>query len=153
MIELGTISNKQWSELRVNKYHGQCLCGGIKYEVDAIGPKMGHCHCTMCRRFHGAAFATFGEARVEDFHWLQGEDLLKVFTADNQTKRKFCVNCGSSLIFESAGDHQGTVEFSLGSLDAAPNLRPDAHIYTDAQVEWFDANDGLPRHTRGRTET
>lgn len=52
-------------------YRGQCLCGTVKYAVDAIGPRMAHCHCSMCRQFHGAAFATFGEARAADFCWLQ----------------------------------------------------------------------------------
>ncbi len=55
-------------------YRGQCLCGGVQYEVVQIGAKMGHCHCTMCRKFHGAAFATYGEARAEDFRWLAGEE-------------------------------------------------------------------------------
>jgi len=36
-------------------YRGQCLCGAVKYAVDAIGPRMAHCHCSMCRQFHGAA--------------------------------------------------------------------------------------------------
>ena len=46
---------------------GTCLCGGIVYEVNALEPKMGHCHCSMCRKFHGAAFATYGEAKRENF--------------------------------------------------------------------------------------
>ena len=43
-------------------FKGSCLCGSIQYEVDRIDSKMGHCHCTMCRKFHGAEFATLGEA-------------------------------------------------------------------------------------------
>jgi hypothetical protein len=63
----------------ISPVHGQCLCGAVKYEVDAIGPRMAHCHCSMCRKFHGAAFATFGEARAEDFRWLEGEHLLSSY--------------------------------------------------------------------------
>ncbi len=40
-------------------YKGECLCGSIKYEVDEIEAQMGHCHCTMCRKFSGAAFTTY----------------------------------------------------------------------------------------------
>ena len=40
---------------------GQCLCGSIQYEIDKVEPKMAHCHCSMCRKFHGAAFSTFAE--------------------------------------------------------------------------------------------
>lgn len=76
-------------------FKGQCLCGSIQYEVAHIEPKMGHCHCSMCRKFHGAAFATFGEALAENFRWVKGQPLLKTFLAPNGTKRKFCEHAGS----------------------------------------------------------
>lgn len=67
-------------------YHGQCLCGSIKYQIDALEPNIGHCHCSMCRKFHGAAFATYGKAKSKNFHlytdfkasWYDiNDDLLK----------------------------------------------------------------------------
>jgi hypothetical protein len=106
----------------------------------------------MCRKFHGAAFATFGEVLFDDFHWLQGEDLLKTYKAENGTKRKFCRQCGSSLIFESAGGGHSAVEFALASLDEAPDLNPDAHIYLSTKVDWLELNDELPKYLNGRTK-
>jgi len=37
---------------------GSCLCGGVRYEI--AGPLSGalNCHCSMCRKAHGAAFRT-----------------------------------------------------------------------------------------------
>lgn len=134
-------------------YRGQCLCGGIQYKVDKIGEKMGHCHCSMCRKFHGAAFATYGEVLLDDFHWLQGEDLLQSYNAENGTKRKFCRQCGSSLIFESAGGGQRVIEFALATLDDAPELNPDAHIYLSAKVAWLELNDELPKYLNARTKS
>ena len=134
----------------MNGYTGQCLCGRIKYRVDEIGPRIGHCHCSMCRRFHGAAFSTFGEAKAVHFHWLQGEDALSVYQAQNNTKRKFCSHCGSSLIFESAASDSKVVEFSLATLDVAPNISPDAHIHTSSQVEWVTLEDELPKYLFAR---
>lgn len=133
------------------KYLGQCLCAGIQFEVDKLGTKMGHCHCSMCRKFHGAAFATFGEVLIENFHWLQGEDLLQVYTADNGTKRKFCSNCGSSLFFESAGSDHQVIEFALACLEGAPSLSPDAHIYLSTKVDWLELTDDLPKYLNGRS--
>ncbi len=130
-------------------YQGQCLCGGIQYEADKLSGKMGHCHCTMCRKFHGAAFATFGSVARTDFRWLTGENLLQTFVADNGTKRKFCSQCGSSLVFES-GEDNDLVEFSLATLDVAPVLSPDAHIYTGTKVDWLSIDDGLPKYLNGR---
>ena len=77
-------------EKQSNRYRGQCLCGAIKYAVDAIEPRMGHCHCSMCRKFHGAAFATFGEVKVEQFHWLSGESQLESYRATNGTGLQIC---------------------------------------------------------------
>jgi len=133
------------------KYQGQCLCGSIKYQAEELESAMGHCHCSMCRKFHGAAFATLGEVKKSKFKWLQGEDLLKVYIADNGTKRTFCKHCGSSLMFESAKDN-GLLEFSLATLDVAPPLFPDAHIYTSSKVDWVHIeNDGLPKYLNGRS--
>ena len=82
-------------------YRGSCLCGGIRFEVDQFAPRTGHCHCSMCRKFHGAAYATIAEARQDHFRWTSGQDLLKGYTASNGTTRSFCAHCGSSLTFSS----------------------------------------------------
>jgi len=131
-------------------YTGQCLCGEIQYSVDALEAKMGHCHCSMCRKFHGAAFATFGEARAENFHWLSGESLLKAYRAPNGTQRKFCSACGSSLIFEEANTSGEIVEFSLGTLDAPIPSAPDVHIFVGSKASWYSVNDDLPCFSEGR---
>lgn len=129
---------------------GQCLCGRIKYEVDALETRMGHCHCSMCRKFHGAAFATLGEAKAENFRWVSGKQYLKTYTAPNHTKRQFCEHCGSSLTFAPAKDDQKRIEFSLSTLDTAIELKPDAHIYTDNKANWYEIEDGLPQYAQGR---
>ena len=132
------------------KKKGQCLCGLIKYEVSKIEERMGHCHCSMCRKFHGAAFATLGEAKAHNFKWISGENHLKSYVAPNGTIRKFCENCGSSLIFVPSNDTGELVEFSLGTLDSDIDLKPDAHIYTAFGAKWFEISDDLPRYSEGR---
>jgi len=131
-------------------YTGQCLCGAIHYGVDKIEAQMGHCHCTMCRKFHGAAFSTFGEAKTENFHWLKGEESLKTYLAPNGTQRKFCNHCGSSLIFIPANDTGDVVEFSLGTLDSAITLKPDAHVFTKNCASWYEIKDDLPQFSSAR---
>lgn len=132
-------------------YKGQCLCGSIKYSVDQIEPRMAHCHCSMCRKFHGATFATYGEAKTKSFHWLEGKDLLKSYLAPNGTYRKFCGKCGSSLIFVPSNDTGELIEFALGTLDSEIELKPDAHIFTDYGANWFEITDKLPQFKEGRT--
>ena len=134
----------------MEKLTGSCLCGTIKYQVTNLNPKMGHCHCSMCRKFHGAAFATFGEVAIEDFRWLTGESALKVFIAANGTVRKFCGQCGASLIFKSKNDQGTTVEFTLGPLDSDISQHPDSHIFVGSKANWFEISDDLPQFNQGR---
>ncbi len=135
-------------------YKGQCLCGEIKYEVDKIEAQMGNCHCTMCRKFHGAAFSTFGEAKTKNFRWVEGEDQLKSYEADNGSVRQFCENCGSSMTFAPSKDANGVIEFSLGTLDSDIDIdaSPDAHIYTGSKANWVEICDDLPQHKKARGE-
>ncbi|GAA3968065.1 GFA family protein [Allohahella marinimesophila] len=135
---------------------GGCLCGGIRYEVDVINGRIGHCHCTMCRRFHGAAYATFGEASANSFRWTAGESLLQAFKAENGTVRQFCRQCGSSLTFTSASNPAGIVEFAAATLDneslgsRCDELVPDAHIFVADKAPWVNIDDGLPQYRAGR---
>jgi hypothetical protein len=34
---------------------GACLCGAVTFEVRGTLGGAGHCHCSICRRAHGAA--------------------------------------------------------------------------------------------------
>ncbi len=133
-----------------SSYKGQCLCGAIQYTVDKIESRMGHCHCSMCRKFHGAAFSTYGEARVDNFHWITGKDKLKTYTAPNGTQRQFCEHCGSSMVFFASDSTGEVIEFSLGTLDSHIEHDPDAHIYTDYKASWYDITDNLPQFPKGR---
>ena len=48
---------------------GSCLCGAVTYEVAGPFEFVGNCHCSICRKSHGAAFATWGIIKPEQFQW------------------------------------------------------------------------------------
>ena len=131
-------------------YQGSCLCNAIRFEVDEFEPQTGNCHCSMCRKFHGAAYATLAEARQDHFRWIAGEHLIKNYTADNNTIRSFCSNCGSSLMFSSPNADPDLVEIALGCFDDGVPIRPDAHIYVTSGAEWALPEDDLPQYEAGR---
>ena len=131
-------------------YRGSCLCGAIQFEVDRFEPNTGNCHCSMCRKFHGAAYATIAEARRRNFRWLQGSERLKSYTADNGTTRRFCELCGSSLTFSSPLADPDLVEIALGCFDGDVPVRPDAHIYVASGTKWARPEDDLPQYEAGR---
>ena len=122
-----------------------CLCRRITFEVKQFEERVANCHCTMCRKFHGAAFSTFGEVKLSNFHWLSGKDELQHYQAENNSVRSFCQHCGSSLLFESKYNrYEGTIEVALAAFDELETIIPDAHIYTSSQVPWITLNDNLP---------
>jgi len=131
-------------------YKGSCLCGKICFEVDEFAPQTGNCHCSMCRKFHGAAYATIAEARRQHFRWTAGEELIKGFTADNGTTRSFCSNCGSSLTFAGPDADPDLVEIALGCFDDEVPVKPDAHIFVASGANWARPIDGLPQYEAGR---
>ena len=55
---------------------GACLCGAVQFEVTL--PTLGccHCHCSICRRFSGAGYATFFHVSRERFRLLAGGENL-----------------------------------------------------------------------------
>ena len=129
-------------------YQGQCLCGAIKYEVDAFNSKMGHCHCSMCRKFHGAGSVTLGEAAWDDFRWTQGQAELKRYVSESGATRQFCQHCGSSMTFAYAGSE--SVELALGTLDTELDMQPNAHLYVGSKADWTIIGDDLPQYEEGR---
>ena len=131
-------------------YRGSCLCGVVRFEIDEFLPQMAHCHCSMCRKFHGASYATIASVSRSKFRWVEGEDALKGYTAENGTTRTFCKHCGSSLTFSSPRASDEVVEIALGTVDGDVAVEPDAHIFVGSGANWTVLNDGLPRYEEGR---
>ena len=56
---------------------GSCLCGEIRFEVTAeLGP-VGLCHCGMCRKASGTAFATNASVDRAGFRLTRGAERVQ----------------------------------------------------------------------------
>lgn len=131
-------------------YRGSCLCGAVKFKIDEFLPQAAHCHCSMCRKFHGAAFATIAAVPRSGFRWVEGEDALKGYTAENGTTRTFCRHCGSSLTFSSPRAPEEEVEIALGAMDQDVPVVPSAHIFVGSAANWTVVGDDLPQYEERR---
>src|SRR5215471_14417777 len=94
---------------------GQCLCGAVRYEVDGPFGSMLNCHCSMCRKAHGAPFATFAVAPLSSFRWIAGEDSVVGYKTSSGGTRSFCRVCGS--VTPSLMKEMGLVACPAGNLD------------------------------------
>jgi len=129
---------------------GSCLCNAIQFEIDQFQPEAAHCHCSMCRKFHGALFATYGSVKKAHFRWVTGKDELKTFSASNGTERSFCERCGSSLVFASPNASSDIIEIALGAVEGDIPLEPDAHIFVGSGSSCTRISDSLPKYIAGR---
>ena len=121
---------------------GTCLCAAVKYAVNSDLSDAGNCHCSMCRKVHGAAFATYATISSENFHWVSGEQLVSFYEASPENCRMFCSICGSSL----GGTENGKVtSVTLGTIDGDPGTGPRSHIFVGSMAPWHEINDDLPQ--------
>jgi hypothetical protein len=123
---------------------GSCLCGSVRYEIDGLLDAALNCHCSMCRKAHGAAFRSRARIRAKDFRWVSGEAMITWFESSPGNHRGFCSRCGSPLLsrFDFRPDEYG---LPLGCLDTDPGVRPAMHVFVDSKAPWFEITDALPR--------
>jgi hypothetical protein len=121
---------------------GACLCGAVRYEISRRLLDAGNCHCSMCRKIHGAAFATYAEVDPEEFSWTCGEELVSFYEASPKASRMFCSVCGSTL----GGTEDGRVNaVTLGTVAGDPGIRPRSHIFVGSKAIWHEISDSLPQ--------
>ena len=122
---------------------GSCLCGAVRYEVEGPATEVTHCHCAMCRKQHGAAFATYGGYEKEQLRLTQGEADIQVYRSGETTERRFCRICGSSLFWL---DNTGRrIWVALGTLDGDPGRPIDSHIFVGEKAPWHTITDDVPQ--------
>lgn len=131
-------------------YNGTCLCGGIRYEIHGPLDTVVNCHCSDCRKAHGAAFRTRASVKRKDFHWVSGADLLTRYESKPGELRTFCRVCGSNLVTEFR-DSPEELGFALGTLDTDPYVTPECHVWVSDKAPWHKIVDDLPRFEENRT--
>jgi hypothetical protein len=126
-------------------HRGSCLCGGIGYELDAPLTEIGMCHCGMCRKASGTAFATNAPVPADRFRVTRGAELLSAYQSSPGKQRVFCRVCGSP-IYSKSEQKPGVLRIRLGSLDTAVGRQPDYHFFVDAKADWHEIEGSLPRY-------
>ena len=124
---------------RNNVWTGGCLCGSRRYEFEGDPPHSGYCHCNMCKRATGGAFAVLVQARRDKFRWTKEQP--DVYRSSPVATRGFCLECGSPLFLQY--DNDDLVRVTAGSLDRLENVQPTGHYGVESRVSWADIGPGL----------
>ena len=122
---------------------GGCLCGALRYRVDAEPLDTGYCHCTMCQRSTGAPVLAWASIPVESFAYTRGQPAI--YRSSSWGQREFCASCGAQICYR---DTEGakTVEINVGGLDEPASYPPKHHIFTGDRIPWFETADDLPQY-------
>jgi len=124
------------------KIEGGCLCGAVRYSMELPSKWCAHCHCTMCRRAHGAGYVTWVGFERDHFTLLTGDHHLTWYESSAGARRGFCSTCGSTMLFESAR-WPGEINVVLGCIDGPIDREPQAHVFHDSHVSWMALDDAL----------
>ncbi|MFT6295637.1 MAG: hypothetical protein ACJATW_001921 [Glaciecola sp.] len=124
---------------------GTCLCELVKYQIEGdLGPIF-NCHCSKCRRWHGAAYRTRASINENQFTWLSSEENLSRFKSSPNATKYFCKNCGSPLI-TTYEDRPNVLGVALGPLTGDLQQQAQAHIFVASKATWHNITDSLPQY-------
>ena len=112
---------------------GGCLCGAVRFELEAEPEGYGACHCGMCRKFSGGIELGI-EVQPGEITWT-ADEMLRTYPSSEWAERGFCGTCGSSLFWRltAPGPIQGLMSVSAGALDSLEGLELTQEVYIDAK--------------------
>jgi len=120
---------------------GSCLCGAVTYRLLSKPESMSHCHCSICRKIHGTAFATY--VQTSGVEWLSGEECIARYQSSENFERCFCNLCGSVL--PESIDGEDYMFVAAGGLDGDVGVKPQKHIFATSCASWYEISDELPQ--------
>ena len=126
---------------------GRCACGAVAYRVAAAAKALYHCHCSVCRRLHGALFATYACVEREHLTVEAGAGRLSIYEGE-LAKWRFCRVCGCHLFAEHE-HNPGLAWYMPGTLDG--DLVPghpeggEKHIFVGSKSPLATIADDAPQ--------
>jgi adenylate cyclase len=123
---------------------GGCLCGSIRYEVNAPPISTGYCHCSICRKFTGSTMSAWTAFPASAVRFLDEEP--SYFASSPIAERGFCSKCGASLTYKLVQPRETAyLVVHTSSLDEPKNYAPSVHSGIESQMPWIEILDDLPR--------
>ena len=124
---------------------GHCQCGAIRFEFSGEAADASFCHCSICRKFSGSAFAAYVEVARSDLRISGDPSLARRYAVTERLTKLFCGTCGTPLFTEHS-TFPGFTYVNLGALDSAEGVAPEYHQFVGSKARWYEINDGLPQY-------
>jgi hypothetical protein len=121
---------------------GGCLCGKVRFRVGSQ-PRVHYCHCDMCRRATGSAFAVLAWVPIQSLTWTAAAPACR--RSSPIAQRGFCPDCGSplSLAYDASPDK---IALHVGTFDDPDHLQPGYNYGSKQRLHWVCCGIDLPHH-------
>jgi hypothetical protein len=112
-------------------YTGACLCGAVRYRVEARPLTITACHCDACKKMSGGTNLLVFTVPRDSFHHLSGElqRYRRIAESGRQSDVVRCATCGTRLWHEPQAFPVMTV--TAGTLDDPSWAVPATHIWIE----------------------
>lgn len=134
------------SEVKAPVAEGGCQCGAVRYAFYAPLENPHACHCRMCQRAVGGAFALLAGGKKENFAWTKGKPAF--FASSNVAKRGYCRDCGTPLSFAYDMPKARTY-VTIGSLDDAEAAAIIIQYGVESRLGWVRFCEDAPSEATG----
>ena len=131
---------------------GGCICGSVRFTINAPAICVVHCHCSMCRRSYASLVGTGATIEQSQVKLDQGSENLATYESPPGVRRQFCSTCGCSVFYfdDSLAE---ILYYFPATLDGGVHPgHPDGaehHVFVESKADWEAFEDNLPRHSQG----
>jgi len=117
----------------------------VSFEITETPTDIYVCHCSICRRYTGAANIPVVVVKKENFRWLSGADKIASWhKPGHDWSACFCQTCGSPLPAENS-DTSMYVPAGL-FVDQQLSLKVAHHIWVKSKARWEVIGDEGVQH-------
>ena len=129
---------------------GHCLCGKVRFTIEAepIGARM--CWCHDCQRIASGS-ATVNVLFPQDAVHFEGPVTTIEMVADsgNSVQRGFCSSCGSQMYSATVNPVGMPIRIRAGVLHHPQLIAPQAIIWAASAPKWAILDPALPQYPKG----
>ncbi|WP_373356165.1 GFA family protein [Pseudoroseicyclus sp. CXY001] len=125
--------------------HGRCTCGDVTYRLTDSFLCVHCCHCRWCQRETGSAFVLNGLIETRHLEVTGAAEAVLTPSASGKGQEiRRCPRCRVALWSHYAGAGPRFAFVRCGTLDAALEIAPDVHIFTETKLPWVTLPPEVP---------
>ena len=128
---------------------GRCLCGQVRFSIDAQPQGARMCWCRDCQRIASGS-ATVNVLFPEEAVAFTGDisTIVKAADSGNTVERGFCPTCGAQMYSKTIGPAGLPMRVRAGTLDDPELMAPTAIIWAASAPSWAPLDPNLPQHPK-----